>query len=357
MVKNPWFVSTIVLAVACFTLAIVHMRKRCSPATKILSSVPVKISDAFSGKVVFVSGGTSGIGLATSLAFAAAGARKVVVCGRQPTKWTSIAQPAIAQHNIPAGIIEYVQCDVRVYDQVRQVVQSIVRRYDRLDVAFNNAGIAAGAPVSQQSLNSKAISGNGLSFDLPGPQPWSYSTTGCADPSLQTPTSPFCENAVFTDGIGVWNCMKAELEVMVKQLPSSDPPSIVNTASVNSIWGSPGGVFYAAAKAMVHLLTKGVAVEQATTPSVQVLPNLPIRINCVMPGAVYTPLLSNQIAPNASYDKTNAAAKAGVPMGRIAMPQEIAPAVLFLADNSRASYITGASLVIDGGLTAAPIVS
>ena len=314
----------------------------------------------FAHKVVLITGGTSGIGLATAIAFAAAGAQSVTVCGRQPQKWTQIAVPAIQKQLPPEkqSIIQYKQCDVRIADQIRALVQSIVAKEGRLDVAFNNAGIAAGAPVLQQTLQSTAIP-QGLSYGLSAPQPWTKSgseSKQCNDASLQTATSPFCENAIFTDGLGVFNSMKAELEVMVKQLPSADPPTIVNTASVNSLWGSPGGVFYAAAKAMVHLLTKGVAVEQCA-PTAPVLPNLPIRVNCVMPGAVFTPLLADQIRPGATYEETNKVASAGIPMGRIALPQEIAPTVLFLADNRRASYITGASIVIDGGLTAAPNLS
>jgi NAD(P)-dependent dehydrogenase (short-subunit alcohol dehydrogenase family) len=352
-----WILSLSVLVVA----LLIDRKYRRQCRQKLSTHQTWRIADGtapFAGKVVFISGGTSGIGLSTAIAFAHAGASHIIVCGRQPSKWQSIALPKIKQALAPTmqSIIEYVQADVRVYDEIRQVIQSIVKKYGKLDVAFNNAGIAAGALISQQTLTSTVHTGNGLSFDLSGPQPWSASTAKCTDPSLQTPTSPFCENAIFTDGIGVWNCMKAEIEVMVKQLPSKDPPCIVNTASVNSIWGSPGGVFYGAAKAMVHLLTKGVAVEQASIPSSPIFPNLPLRVNCIMPGAVYTPLLADQIAANATYDQANAAAKAGVPMGRIAYPEEIAPTVLFLADNSKSSYITGASILIDGGLTAAPLL-
>jgi len=353
--QGVWVLALSATLAAMISLFVVMARRRChrraAPTLQVIHP-----ANTFPGKIVLITGGTSGIGLATAIAFAASGASHVIVCGRQPSKWQTIALPKI-RSSLPSHqqVIEYQQCDVRVFDQVSRLVNSIVSQYGKLDIAFNNAGVAAGAPVAQQTL-AQSTNSTGLSFDLSNPQPWAPSPAQCQDASLQTPTSPFCENAIFTDGLGVWNCMKAELAVMTKQLPSNDPPSIVNTASVNSLWGSPGAVFYGAAKAMVHLMTKGVAVEQSTIPSTPVYPNLPIRVNCIMPGAVYTPLMADQISSGATYDQANAVAKVGVPMGRIAYPEEIAPTVLFLSDNHRASYITGASIVIDGGLTASPVL-
>jgi NAD(P)-dependent dehydrogenase (short-subunit alcohol dehydrogenase family) len=355
MVATPLLVSVVILVVILVLVVVISFTKKSNSVVHFIHHYSSSTSTPFSGKVILVTGGTSGIGLATALAFALENPKVVVVCGRQPQKWET------AKHTIPPSLMplfRFIQCDVRVASDVEKMIQSIVTQYNTLDVAFNNAGVAAGAPLSSQTLISSQ-NNSGLSYSLSGPQPWTTGNDGkgCSDPSETTPTSPFCENAIYTDGIGVLNCIQAELKVMIRQLPSADPPTIVNTASVNSFWGSPGAVLYGIAKSMVWNLTRGSAVETATMNGATKFPQLPIRINCIAPGAVYTPLLASQIKENATYDETNQAAKGGIPMGRIAYPEEITGAVLFLADNSRASYITGSTIVIDGGLTASPVLS
>ena len=320
------------------TVRFLHQKK--GNRTVYMPPNSVRSTNDFSGKVVLVTGGTSGIGLATAIAFAAAGAARVVVCGRTQKNW-QMAQNVIQKAGIAVGVIEYVPCDVRVESQVHDLIQGIFTKYKKLDVAVNNAGVATGAPIQQQTLSGFGDA-KSINYSL------STAMSPCAV-GTEGAESPKCENPIFTDGIGVLYCLKHEIAMMRKYNSATNPGSIVNTASVNSIFGSAGGAVYSTAKAMVKLLTQSVAVEQAQI-------NPPIRVNCVAPAAVYTPLITSQFPKGTSYQTINQAASAGVALSRIAQPSEIAEPILFLADDSRASYITGSMLIIDGGLTAQPLV-
>lgn len=319
-----------------------------------------------SGRVVLVTGGTSGIGLATAKLYADRGARAVVVCGRMPTRWENAKQTLTQAQQ---RVIEYVQADVRVEQDVISLMQHIEDTYGRLDVAINNAGVAAGAPIMDQNMQSgyavkksdptdhdktNATTCDGqttIAWTLPAPQKdWVIPCKACDVMSMQTPVSPYCENSLYTDALGTAVCMKHELMLMRKRNPQETPGSIVNVASVNSFWGAPGASMYAAGKAAVLLLTRSVAAEQGEVK----MPTRPIRVNCVAPGPVDTPLLETQFS---SKEAMNKLAPAGVPLGRVASPDEIARGIYFLSDDAEASYVTGACLVIDGGLMASPILN
>jgi len=303
----------------------------------------------FANQVVLVTGGTSGIGLATAKAFVQAGAARVIVCSRRPAVWQSLELTPREQH-----VMVYRQCDVRVEAQVSDLLEEVFKAYGRLDIAFNNAGVACKpAPVDEQVLTNQETTAD-IQVAIPAPETSSTDSAACPV-AEQTGTSPFCENSLFTDGMGVFYCLKHEVRLMrqhMHQYPLDNLPRIVNTASVNAFWGSPGSVLYGASKGMALLLTRGVAGEQATQKT-QDGHSLAIRVNCIAPGPVDTALLRAQV-PNPTLARLNKLAGTGVPLGRVASPAEVAQSVLFLADNRQASYITGACLTVDGGLTAAP---
>jgi NAD(P)-dependent dehydrogenase (short-subunit alcohol dehydrogenase family) len=308
------------ILVVIFLLAALFTKKGCSE-----SYTP----NPFQGKTILVTGGTSGIGLATAKAFAAAGAQRVVVCGRTPSKWEK------ARQTISSNVIEYYQCDVRVEEQVKKMIDWI----GVLHVAFNNAGVASGAPITQQSIPNNEKDGV-ISYTVPKDN----CPVGMTDPD-----SKFCENPIYTDGMGIMYCMKYEIASMRK---NGIEGSIVNTASANSIWGSPGGAIYSMAKGMVKLLTQSAGSYEVSQPGKK-----QIRVNCVAPGPVNTPLITSQFPAGTAQSEIEHLASAGVPMGRLAEPSEIANVVVFLANNDLASYVTGAMFVVDGGLTAAPILN
>lgn len=339
-------------------------------------------------RVVLVTGGTSGIGLAAAKLFANKGAHVVYVCGRSPARWEDVLKTLSDRERT---VMQYVRADVRIESDVIALMQRIADECGRLDVAINNAGVAAGAPIVDQDMRSYASTapspslkddcGEGsspgdtsISWTLPPPQPCAVpSPSASASPSpspspsalaasvqrtgqaecqvagMTTPSSRYCENSLYTDALGTAICMKHELILMRSRNDLSSPGTIVNVASVNSFWGAPGASMYAAGKAAVLLMTRSVAAEQAEVQP----PMRPIRINCVAPGPVDTPLLRNQFS---SVEAMNKMAPAGVPMGRIAAPEEIAHGIYFLSDDEAASYVTGACLTIDGGLTASPML-
>lgn len=349
--RRPLFITLLYVFSLLTLLSVLYLLH--SGRSKLSNTIELSVEpQRFTGKVVLVTGGTSGIGLATAKMFADHGVSAVIVCGRTTQKWLQAQKHLTPSQKLK---ITFYTCDVRIEQQVSELIQHIFTQYGRLDIAHNNAGIVANsAPIQSQTLTNQTT---------PSSISYSINTTPHATctPSEQSPISNTCENSLFTDALGVFNCMKWEIFYMrqyASRYHPKDPPCIVNTASVNALWGSPGGVLYGAAKGLCLLLTRGTAVEQASVMASQQAqkPQTTIRINCVAPGPVNTPLLDSQIGKHPSMKQINQAAGTGVPMGRVAEPEEIASTVLFLADNKQASYITGACLVVDGGLTAAPLL-
>jgi NAD(P)-dependent dehydrogenase (short-subunit alcohol dehydrogenase family) len=248
-----------------------------------------------------VTGGSSGIGRATALAFASRGAR-VVVASRSRDRALSVVRAL----ELAGGDGYFIPADVSIESAVEAMVAETMELYGRLDVAVNCAALT--------------------------------------DPVL-APTAELDE-AEFDQMIavtlkGVWLCMKHELKAMV----AGKGGAIVNLASANGLHGTPGASHYAAAKHGVLGLTKTAALEYAERG---------IRINALCPGPTDTPLLRRMIAvreEDAGEDDMAETLARRTPMKRLAQPEEVASAILWLCSPD-ASYVTGTFLRVDGGLAA-----
>jgi NAD(P)-dependent dehydrogenase (short-subunit alcohol dehydrogenase family) len=248
----------------------------------------------FQGKVAIVTGGTSGIGRAAALAYAREGAR-VVVAGRRTAEGEETVRLVQAQ----GGEALFVTTDVSKAPQVQQLVERTLQKFGRLDFAFNNAGIEQ--------------------------EPTSF---------LEQDEETY-DRVMNINGKGVWLSMKYEIPAMLK----TGGGSIVNTSSSLGVVAMPGIEIYAASKHAVIGLTKSAAVEFGKQG---------IRINAVLPAAIETDMLERFVGDNA---ETRAYMAAKHPIGRIGKAEEIADAAIWLS-SSKASFVTGHSLLVDGGFTA-----
>jgi NAD(P)-dependent dehydrogenase (short-subunit alcohol dehydrogenase family) len=246
-----------------------------------------------SNQVVLVTGALTGIGRATALAFARAGAQ-VVVSGRRDAAGETLA----GELNAFSGSAEYIRADVRHEDDVRSLIDQVVARFGRLDVAVNNAG-TEGKPglVTEQTAESYAAT-----FD--------------------------------TNVLGTVLSLKHEMRVMAAQ----GHGSIINLSSTMGHKAAPGASIYTASKHAVEGLTKAAALEGA---------GYGVRVNAVAPGPVETEML-NRFTGNADR---KAGLIAGVPLKRSGTPDEIAKAIVFLASD-QASFVTGQIVSVDGGKSA-----
>ncbi|MEN3320130.1 MAG: hypothetical protein V7643_3532 [Mycobacterium sp.] len=248
----------------------------------------------FSGQVAFVTGASSGMGLATSHAFAEAGAA-VVMADINPQTLKAETETLIAAGHQVLGV----ECDVTDETSVADAVRAAVDAFGRLDMAFNNAGIqvppcdAADEPADQ--------------FDR--------------------------VNAINLRG--VWACMKHELA----QMRAQGSGAIVNCSSLGGLVGLPGRAAYHASKHGVLGLTSSAALEYAPRG---------IRINAVCPGTIATPMVTDMI-DKGELDTDEAIANQ--PINRLGQPEEIAAAVLWLCSPG-ASFVIGVALPVDGGYTA-----
>jgi NAD(P)-dependent dehydrogenase (short-subunit alcohol dehydrogenase family) len=284
----------------------------------------------------------------------------VIVIGRTKSKWDQ-AQSYIQKHlnKDQAQKIEYWPCDVRVEEQVKNTINKVYEKYGRLDVAFNNAGVSPGIQpggTDFDNMDFTSILGEdgSVMFSMAPPQPTSKNTNDkswqAGDPSEASLNSAYRENPIATSVFGVFYCIKWEIINSFKKQPKNLPVAIINTSSRNGIIPDPNRPLYAASKAFIIALTKSLsnAVAQRSVKENRAM----VRINAIAPGPVDTPL-ERSAFPGSDFEPL---ASQGVPMQRTAQPEEIAPAVLFLADNHQASYITGAILPIDGGDVASPYI-
>jgi NAD(P)-dependent dehydrogenase (short-subunit alcohol dehydrogenase family) len=244
-------------------------------------------------KIILVTGGSTGIGRATSEILAREGA--LVIIGDIQDKEGKETVAAIEKSG---GTAEYHHMDVVDFVQVSDVITDIVSRHGSLDGAHNNAGIE-----------------------------------GPASKILDYPTDEW-DRVMRINLTGVFNCMKCEIKQMVAQESGG---SIVNTASVAGLVGLAGSASYNASKHGVVGLTKTVALEYAAKN---------IRVNAVCPGFIETPMLGRLTGNEDNKIKERLLGL--VPMKRIAAPSEIGEVVAWLL-SSKSSYMTGVALPVDGG--------
>jgi NAD(P)-dependent dehydrogenase (short-subunit alcohol dehydrogenase family) len=250
--------------------------------------------DRFKDKTVLVTGATSGIGRETALAFAREGAN-VVAAGRRKREGAEV----VAEIEALGARAIFVETDVSREADVSALVKAAVKRFGRLDVAFNNAGTEGtlGATVDQTVENYRTT------FDI--------------------------------NVLGVLLSMKYEIPALAK----AGGGAIINNASIAGVVGMPGGAVYMGTKHAVLGMTKCTALEVAKEN---------IRVNAVSPGPIETAMF-DRFAASGGPDTRDHITSA-VPMGRAGTSAEISGAVLFLA-SADATYITGQHIVIDGGYT------
>ncbi|MFE9816831.1 glucose 1-dehydrogenase [Streptomyces sp. NBC_00236] len=248
----------------------------------------------FTGQAAFVTGASSGMGLATAHAFVAAGAAVALTDINEEAVNTAAKRLADEGHQVLALV-----CDVTDEDQVAAAIDRTVEAFGRLDMAYNNAGI------------------------MPPP-------TDAADESA--------EQFDRVQGInlrGIWASVKHELRHMRAQ----GSGAIVNCSSLGGLVGNPGRAAYHATKHGVIGLTKSAALEYGSRG---------VRINAVCPGTINTPMVDAML-DGRELDRSQA--EAGQAIDRLGTADEIAQAVLWLCSDG-ASYVTGIALPVDGGYTA-----
>lgn len=248
------------------------------------------------GRVAVITGGTSGIGKATGLLFAREGA-KVVLVARDETKAGAILEEIRNE----GGQAMFVKADVSKSTEVKHMVEEALRAYGQIDILFNNAGIN---PVGTAESTSEQI--------------W--------------------DDVIATNLTGVFLCCKYVIPHMLKQKRGV----IINTGSANSFMAWENEVAYDTSKGGVLMFTKATALDFAKKN---------IRVNCICPGLIVTPLVKRIWDQSPDPMKAEQEMIKKHPMNRAGAPEEIAKAALFLACDE-SSFITGAAITVDGGLLA-----
>lgn len=248
----------------------------------------------FQDKVAFITGGASGIGRATALAFAESGATVVIADVQEKEGHETVKM--IEALGRPS---HFFLCDVSREDHVKTAVQGTVQKFGRLDFAFNNAGIeGVTEPIQNASLeNFKRV----------------------MDINVQ----------------GVWLCMREQVPVMLKQ----GGGVILNCSSIAGLVGFPSISPYVASKHAVIGLTKSVALDLAKSG---------IRVNAICPGVIQTPMIERATGHD---EKARSAYASAEPVGRLGHPREIASAVMWLCSEG-AAFTTGQAIAVDGGWVA-----
>jgi NAD(P)-dependent dehydrogenase (short-subunit alcohol dehydrogenase family) len=246
----------------------------------------------YENKVVLVTGGTSGIGRATAVAFAREGAEVIIAARRE-----NLGSEVVREITDSGGKAVFIRTDIRIPEEIDRLFQEIENRCGRLTCAFNNAGLgSSGMPPAAKITEEE----------------W--------------------DDILNTNLRGAWLCMKQEIRMMLKQ----GGGAIVNTASVLGLTGEYGLASYCASKHGVIGLTKTAALEYA---------HKNIRVNAVCPGPIRTEMLE---APMVHFPKMRDMLIAKTPMRRIGEPSEIAGAVLWLCSDE-SSFMTGKEVVVAGG--------
>jgi NAD(P)-dependent dehydrogenase (short-subunit alcohol dehydrogenase family) len=244
--------------------------------------------------VVLVTGALTGIGRATAIAFAKEGAR-VAVSGRREEAGQALA----AELRAMGAEAEFLRADVRFEADVRQLIEQTIQRFGRIDIAVNNAGTEGqSSSITEQSVDNY-------------------------------------ENTFATNVLGTLLSVKHEMRAMLAQ----GSGSIVNISSIAGKVGIAGAAVYVASKHAVEGLTKSAALEGAAAG---------VRVNSVAPGPVATDMLDRFVGGN---EEAKAGFLASIPAKREASVDEIAQTIVFVAGD-KARYLTGQSIVVDGGYIA-----
>lgn len=257
------------------------------------------------GKVVIVTGASSGIGRAAAVVFAREGA-KVVLAARRVAEGENVAKEIRAS----GGTAVFVRTDVSRAEEVKALIEQTVSAYGRLDCAVNNA-----AALWNEQRRTAEFSEEDFDREVNG--------------NLKS----------------IWLCLRGELEQMRRQ--ERPGGTIVNVSSVNGLGAAPGAAFYSMAKAGILALTKTAAMEYAADG---------IRVNALVAGAFDTPMLDKAWEQAAGGDVERRKAMqqqflSVLPLRRIGRPEEAAEAALWLCSDG-SSYMTGNSMIVDGGWTA-----
>ena len=249
------------------------------------------------GRRALITGGGSGIGRATAVLFSREGA-KIMVSGRRRPE----LEETVREVQRGGGTAGYVQGDVATQRDAQQMVDQAAATLGGLDILVNNAGVI----VRNASVTAVAVAD------------W--------------------ERVLNIDLTGVFLVSKFALQHM---LEAGHGGAIVNVSSVSGIMADPNMAPYNAAKGGVNLLTKNMALDYASRG---------IRVNAVCPGRVATPMPKSRLKPGEDWERVLLQWGKNIPLGRVGQPEDIAQAILFLASDE-AAWITGATLVVDGGST------
>jgi NAD(P)-dependent dehydrogenase (short-subunit alcohol dehydrogenase family) len=248
------------------------------------------------GRTAIITGGNSGIGRATALLFAREGAA-VAITARDRTRGETVR----GEIERTGGKALFIACDVSSADQCRQSVEATIGAFGRLDILFNNAGVF-----------------------------YPHTALDCTEEEW--------DQQIDINLKGTFLMSKYALPHMIAR----GGGVIVNNSSGWGLVGGDAAVAYCASKGGVVLLTKAMAIDHGRQG---------IRVNCICPGDVETPMLPDDARQRGMKWEEYLAGAANRPMGRVGTAEEIARSVLFLAcDDS--SFMTGAALVVDGGGTA-----
>lgn len=262
------------------------------------------------GKVALITGGNSGIGRATAALFAAQGAA-VVIAARDEVRGRRVA----ADTGAAGGRALFIPCDVRRAADCRAAVEGAVEAFGRLDILVNAAGTIY--PNKTVVDTTEEVWDHTMAVNVKGV----YLMCRYAIPHMAG-LDPGARTDAASDAQG-GGC-------------------IINLASVWGLVGGTGVAAYCASKGAVVLLTKAMALDHAAQN---------VRVNCICPGSVDTPMLTREMEEMGGVAQARPRFAARHPMNRLGTPEEVARAALYLASDD-AAFVTGTSLVIDGGRTA-----